>query len=163
MMATMKREFTATVYILNGEKVLLISHRKLGKWLPPGGHIDSNEMPHEAAVREAFEETGIEVELISQENVWIDQSNAISIPRPYMCLLEEIPEYKGHPAHQHVDFIFVGKVVGGSLNHNDAETGEARWFSLDELDRLKPEVDIFTETLLSIRSLFNNKVICDRT
>ena len=57
----MKRQFTATVYILEKDKVLLIHHRKLQKWLPPGGHMDPNETPAEAACREAFEETGLKI------------------------------------------------------------------------------------------------------
>ena len=63
----MRRQFTATVYILHEFKVLLIFHRKLFKWLPPGGHVDENELPSDTAIREAREETGLEIELVSQE------------------------------------------------------------------------------------------------
>jgi 8-oxo-dGTP pyrophosphatase MutT (NUDIX family) len=41
--------------------VLLHLHRKLGMWLPPGGHIERDELPDDAAVREVFEETGLRV------------------------------------------------------------------------------------------------------
>src|SRR5688500_10821251 len=44
--------------------VLLHWHRRLGLWLPPGGHIDPGELPDEAAVRETLEETGLAVELL---------------------------------------------------------------------------------------------------
>src|SRR5438309_1914918 len=98
----MKKEFTATVYIIENQKVLLIYHHKLQKWLPPGGHIEENETPPEAAKREALEETGYEIEFIIQENVWIKQLNASSFERPYLCLLEEIPAYKDKEAHQHM-------------------------------------------------------------
>ena len=47
-------------------KVLLHLHRKLGMWLPPGGHIERDEIPDDAAVREVFEETGLNVELVRQ-------------------------------------------------------------------------------------------------
>ena len=87
----MERQFTATVYILNEERVLLIQHRKLGKWLPPGGHIDPNETPPEAAKREVLEETGLEVELIQQENVWINSWNANSFERPLHVLTRRNP------------------------------------------------------------------------
>ena len=56
------RQFTATVYILFLEKVLLHRHAKLGKWLPPGGHIEQDETPPEAARREVKEETGLDIE-----------------------------------------------------------------------------------------------------
>ena len=45
------RQFTTSVYILEEQKVLLIFHKKLQKWLPPGGHIEPNEAPPEAARR----------------------------------------------------------------------------------------------------------------
>ncbi len=48
---------------------------------------------------------------------------------PYMCLQEEIPEFNGHPAHQHIDFIYVAKPIGGELEHNLDETDGMRWFS----------------------------------
>ncbi len=51
-------------YFTGRKSPYLIFHRKLKKWLPPGGHIDPNEMPSETAIREAFEETGLEIELI---------------------------------------------------------------------------------------------------
>ncbi|MCL5413284.1 MAG: NUDIX hydrolase [Candidatus Marsarchaeota archaeon] len=43
--------------IVNKGKILLLKHKKLGVWLYPGGHIEEGEMPTEAAIREAKEET----------------------------------------------------------------------------------------------------------
>lgn len=152
------RQMTATVYILHQEKVLLIFHKKLQKWLPPGGHLLPNELPPEGAVREVEEETGLKVQLISQENVWIEpRFNGKSFERPYMCLLEHIPEYKGQPAHEHVDFIYIASPIGGTLKRNDEETDGLRWFSLNELDHLEKDVDIFEETYEVITHLMNCK------
>ncbi len=53
--------YTAGGMLIHEGKVLLIKHKKLGIWLNPGGHIDEGELPHEAAEREFFEETGIKV------------------------------------------------------------------------------------------------------
>ncbi len=152
----MKREFTATCYILDEEKqqVLLIYHRKLKKWLPAGGHVDPHEIPCDTARREALEETGIEVEILSQENIEINCWNAKSFPRPYLCLLEEIPPYGDQPAHQHMDMVYVGRPIGGTLRHAPEETAGARWFSLEDLQKLAPDEDIFIETLQVIQSLF---------
>ena len=47
-------------------KVLLHHHRKLEMWLPPGGHIERDELPDDAAVREVWEETGIRVVLVGE-------------------------------------------------------------------------------------------------
>ena len=153
MMACMKREFTATVYILENDRVLLIYHKKLNKWLPPGGHIDENETPPEAALREAFEETGLHIELNKQENIWVDRWNAKSIERPYMCMLQEIPEHKGIPAHQHIDMVFTGRPIKGELTENPDETSGIHWFSWDEVEALESDVEIYEETKSIIKML----------
>lgn len=149
----MIKHFTATVYMLRDDHVLLIFHKKMQKWLPPGGHLNPNEAPHEAAKREAIEETGIEVEFTLQENIWVERWNASSIPRPYMCLLEEIPAYKDQPAHQHIDFVYVGKPVGGTELENLDETDGLRWFTLEEIEALESDVTIFEETKQVLKQL----------
>jgi 8-oxo-dGTP pyrophosphatase MutT (NUDIX family) len=53
---------TAAGCLIHEDKVLLVKHKKLGLWLNPGGHIDPGELPHEAAEREFYEETGVFVE-----------------------------------------------------------------------------------------------------
>ena len=60
------RHFTVAVFVVWEGKVLLHRHRKLGMWLPPGGHIERDELPDDAAVREVLEETGVEVELVGR-------------------------------------------------------------------------------------------------
>lgn len=52
---------TASTVAVGGRGVLLHRHKRLGIWLQPGGHIDGGEPPHSAALREASEETGLEV------------------------------------------------------------------------------------------------------
>ncbi len=143
----MKRQFTATCYIIHEEKVLLIYHKKFHKWLPPGGHIEENETPEEAAIREAKEETGLFVTIVLQENVWIPTSNpnAHSIPRPYLCLLENIPAYKDQEAHQHIDYIFLSK-PNGPIELATNEEHPLRWFSKEEVLQI-PSQDIFPDTV----------------
>jgi 8-oxo-dGTP pyrophosphatase MutT (NUDIX family) len=149
----MERQFTATVYIIENQRTLLIYHKKLNKWLPPGGHLDPNELPSEGAKREAREETGLEIEIIMQENIWIERWNANSFPRPYLCLLEEIPARPDQPAHQHVDFIYLGKPVGGQEVLNHHETDGLRWFSLAEIEELASDHEIFEETKQTLRQI----------
>jgi 8-oxo-dGTP pyrophosphatase MutT (NUDIX family) len=154
-----QREFTATVYIVEQERVLLIHHRKFNKWMAPGGHIEPNETPAEAAVREAREETGLEIQLHTQENVWVDCVNARSMPRPYLCLLEEVPPQGTRPYHQHMDLVFIGYPVGGDLKENVQETGGLRWWSLEELERLAPGEEIFEDTLQVLRHVLGSEIV----
>lgn len=141
------RQFTATCYILNEEKILLIFHRKFKKWMPPGGHLEPNETPAECAVREALEETGLHVEIFSDDLIEVDNSNAVSIPRPFLCMIEEIPPYKDQPAHQHVDSLYVGRPVGGEESAHEEETEGMHWFTKEELLELRESDSVFVEVV----------------
>jgi ADP-ribose pyrophosphatase YjhB (NUDIX family) len=153
-MNLLERQFTATVYILHDDKVLLHFHAKFGKWLPPGGHLEHNETPQECAKREAFEETGLEIEFVKDEHLWVDYSNATSIERPFLCLLENIPAQGTSPPHQHVDFIFVGTPVGGVLSEAAIRDTQAKWVTLEEVLALTPNEDVFAETQQTIQKIF---------
>lgn len=146
----MEKHFTATAYIVQDGKVLLIPHPKLKKWLPPGGHLEPNETPPECACREAKEESGLTIQIISQENLWVEFWNATSIERPYLCLLENIPEHNGKPAHQHIDFIYLAKPISGALLE------EAKWFSLEDIELLVDDDAIFAETKKTIRHILTS-------
>lgn len=146
----MKRQFTATLYVLDDDKVLMIFHRKLNKWLPPGGHVEENELPHEAALRECEEETGVIGEIVQQENLWVERWNASSVPRPYLCLLEEIPPFGDEPAHQHMDQVFIGRQVGGAVTEPDA-----KWMTWEEISQLEGDKEIFEETRQTVRHLLD--------
>lgn len=65
----LERQYCASAYTIDFENktVLLMYNRKLNKWLQPGGHIEGKEMPEETAIRETFEETGIEIEIIGPD------------------------------------------------------------------------------------------------
>ena len=52
-------QVTGSAIVLSEAGVLFHLHRRLGRWLQPGGHVDGEEMPWETAVREVLEETGI--------------------------------------------------------------------------------------------------------
>ena len=58
-----KIDYAGDVLIVNGDAVLLRMHDKYDMWLPPGGHVELDEDFVEATIREAKEETGLDVEL----------------------------------------------------------------------------------------------------
>ncbi len=60
-------DFTVGVFVVHSQKVLLCYHRNMGMWLPVGGHIEDNETPDKAALRETIEEAGIEVILVGEK------------------------------------------------------------------------------------------------
>ncbi len=122
---TLTRDFTATTFVVHEDRTLLLLHRKLGRWFPPGGHIEPHELPHDAAVREVFEESGLHVALLSQASAL---GNVAVLPQPHCLLLEQISA-----DHQHIDLIYFASVCGGELAHSEREAGAARWFSWDDL------------------------------
>ncbi|MEY2473251.1 MAG: hypothetical protein QOK28_2580 [Actinomycetota bacterium] len=63
---------TGSAVIVGPRGVILHKHRKLGIWVQPGGHVDADESPAEAAVREASEETGLPVELGDETIIHVD-------------------------------------------------------------------------------------------
>lgn len=121
--------------------------------MAPGGHVDENETPPQAAEREVFEETGLKIEFLKQENCWIEAWNGRSIERPYMCVLFDVPPQGSEPAHQHIDFIYVAKPVGGSESCHLNEAFHMKWFSLEEISLLKTDQEIFGDTKKVIESL----------
>ena len=143
----MNREFTATVFIVHDGKTLLLFHKKHKKWMPPGGHMEPGETPEEAAKREVFEETGLHIEFIKQENIWFSDGPAKSIPRPHHILLEDLPATEHGPAHQHIDFIYIARPI---KQHKAQETHDIRWFTPDEVQGLTAIFDDVQKTITHI-------------
>ncbi|WEL21479.1 NUDIX hydrolase [Halorhabdus sp. BNX81] len=129
------RHFVATVYVVHDGETALHDHEKLDMWLPPGGHIDRDELPHVAAKRETREELGLDVDLLAPQED-ITSSTVESIPQPQHFLLEDINVHDGEVGHQHVDFIFYGEADSRNIEPGDGEApADAwEWFSPADLD-----------------------------
>ncbi len=102
-------------------------HRKLDRWLQPGGHGARGERDASVvALREAREETGIEVLRLHNE-----------APRPVDVDVHEIPAREGEPAHQHLDLRYLAIAPeGAKLVRSETEAIELRWFRWDQLAEL---------------------------
>lgn len=133
-MRPLMRHWTATLLLIEGDQVLLIYHQKFNKWTPPGGHVEGDELLHEAAIRETMEEVGLKAEIIGDEHLNFSYDLAHIIPRPFLIQLENIPAYKDQPAHQHIDAIFVGRVIG---NTTPKGCEKACWHSLNSICNLE--------------------------
>ncbi len=122
------REFTVATFVVQNECVLLLWHRKLQKWLPPGGHIELDELPDDAARREVEEETGIRVELIGDHGLPVARPR--QLVRPAGIQLEDI-----QPGHQHIDLIYFARPVDPARTRavGNHESEAIRWLSLVEM------------------------------
>lgn len=136
-MQPLRNDFVATGYVLtpDHDKVLLIFHKKLGKWLPPGGHLDRNELPHMGALREIFEETGVHARIIDASyDLTLTDLTESQLPTPHFMLHEVIPATHKEEMHMHIDFIYVMEAQEVPLTVAEAEVGQAGWFTRDQVD-----------------------------
>lgn len=121
--------FVATAYAVREGRVLLLKHKKLGLWLPPGGHIDEGETPDQAALRELKEETGLEGDFVVPRRADTPPHGRVEyLHPPQHVQVEEIPDH-----NHHVDFIYVLKARPGEVRPGPGESGEWRWHSHEEL------------------------------
>ena len=106
----MERHFTVTGFVVEGDATLLHWHQKLRIWLPPGGHIDPNEDPIQAVVREALEETGYACEVVPHEAP-LPFSNIAQLPGPLKIIVADVGASSKEAAHQHIAFSYARRLV----------------------------------------------------
>lgn len=128
------RHFVATVYVVADGAVALHEHEGLSMWLPAGGHVERDELPHETALREVREELGFDVDLIASEDDLVSET-ARSIPKPQHFLLEDINVTDEGIGHQHVDFIFYGIAPHRNIDPGPDEqpADDWKWFTREDL------------------------------
>ena len=124
------KHFTATTIIVHKKKVLLHLHKKLDIWLPVGGHLDRDELPEVAALREIEEESGLDARLYNPDKQ-IEIGDVKQLFRPMHILLEEINQF-----HQHIDFIYYATSESNILSPKNGETTDLKWFSAEEIKNL---------------------------
>lgn len=114
---------TASAWIVDParERALLLHHRKLDRWLQPGGHVDGDPDVRAAAMREAREETGLRTLRFAAEDV-------------YDVDIHPIPARPGEPAHEHFDIRFALEADPREPIRGNDESHAVRWVSLDDLD-----------------------------
>lgn len=126
--------FTASALIVTADyaRVLLTFHKKLQKWLQLGGHIDAGEDPPEAALREASEESGLEVTSFSPSRLFG--------PRHLLDLdIHHIPAIGGEPPHRHFDFRFLFVAEHPEAIQISTESLDLRWIRCDEVQKFSAE------------------------
>jgi len=116
---------TGSAFVLDaaGLRVLLLYHRKLRRWLQPGGHADRGERTGESvALREAREETGLRGLVLHP-----------AAPRPLDVDVHAIPARPGEPAHEHLDLRYLVLAGEGEIVPARGESRIVKWFQWNEL------------------------------
>ncbi len=127
-----KIDFTVAIFIVHDAKILLIHHRKLEKWLPLGGHVELDEEPETAAIREAREESGLEIELLGERPPTSEDGTRALIAPRFLDI------HRISDSHEHIGMIYFARVKSGDLALAEAEHHAIRWVFQAEIDDLQP-------------------------
>lgn len=149
-----EKHYTSTVFVISQEppkRVLLIHHKKLDKWMPPGGHQEFSENPYEAAVREVKEETGIDIIPYIEKPKAVD-GRALSLPVPNYIFEEKIDVRDEQPKHYHLDMIYVIEIPYHRVGLRSSESHEIGWFTAEEIKTLQ----IFDNVRIIIQSVLGS-------
>jgi 8-oxo-dGTP pyrophosphatase MutT (NUDIX family) len=129
---TLEGHITASAFVVNSacDRLLLIHHRKLDRWLQPGGHCDGNPDTLAIALQEAQEETGVVAIPSSAEIFDID--------------IHAIPSKGNVPEHWHYDVRYL--LVADdqeSLQHSEREAIAIAWVLIADLAKVNPEESFY--------------------
>jgi len=129
-----KIDFTVAIFIVHDGKILLIHHRKLNKWLPLGGHIELEEDPEQAAIREAKEECGLDVELLGERPPTTSPGTRALIAPRFLDI------HRISDTHEHIGMIYWARPKGGANAPQLAveEHHDIRWCTREDLETLSP-------------------------
>lgn len=134
-----KIDFTASAFIVCGDKVLLRFHEKHKKWLVPGGHIELGDDPVQTVFKEVKEEVGLDIEIVADpvksfpEDVSAD--HGIDLQLPIFINRHRITE-----THEHLDFIYAAKTNSMEIHPEEGEASDPesfKWVTVEELEKLE--------------------------
>ena len=126
--------FTASAWVVNAQmdKVLLVHHKKLNKWLQPGGHADGSDDILAMARQEVWEETGLKNVKLGYDGIF--DVDAHPIPEaPKNGVME--------PAHTHYDIRYLLIADENTPLAVSDESNDLSWFDLDKAVQFNPELE----------------------
>lgn len=127
-------DFCVNVYVVYQNKVLLRMHDKYHVWLPPGGHIELDEVPEEAVLREVKEEVGLDVTLWSQQRAETGDTRPLDVYRelipPYHMNIHRIND-----EHRHIELAYFATSATDVIREPDdyEKSGGCQWLTREEL------------------------------
>ena len=126
----MDRHITVSGFVVHADRVALHWHRKIGAWLPAGGHIEVNEDPVQAVLREIKEEFAIEAEILPLARR-LDYAGGPAQIEPPVAVLDCWPE----PDHGHVDLVYYCRALAGYPGTSHDPENPIFWLTSADLER----------------------------
>lgn len=126
-----KIDYTVDVFIVHKNKVLLRMHDKHKLWLGVGGHVELDEHPVQAAIREAKEEVGLDIELVGAVKELIDdkENNFENLLPPAFMNIHDVSK-----THRHIGLIYFARSHSDDVRPSgDDISDEWRWLTSEEL------------------------------
>lgn len=131
-----KIDFTAEAFIVHKNKVLLRKHDKYHIWLSVGGHIELNEEPNEAVIREIKEEVGLDVDIFHKGLPLTQRDQYKELIPPEFLNIHKINE-----THKHISLVYFAKSNTDKITQSENEkSDECKWFSKEELEDPKYQI-----------------------
>jgi 8-oxo-dGTP pyrophosphatase MutT (NUDIX family) len=135
-----KIDFSVAIFVVHDRRILLVHHRKLDKWLPLGGHIELDEDPEQAALREAKEESGLDVELLGERPPTTGPGTRALIAPRFLDI------HRINDTHEHIGLIYWARPKNGGppgVTRPAAalaaeEHHDILWCSGEDLEKLQP-------------------------
>ncbi len=125
-----KIDFTVEVFVVHKDKVLLRKHDKYGIWLSVGGHVELNEDPNEAALREVKEEVGLNVELVDSREFNRDDKDYQELIAPV-----GLNRHKVSDTHEHVTLVYFARSASNKVIP-EKESDEWKWCGENDIEKL---------------------------
>lgn len=135
-----KIDFCVEAFIVYKNKVLLRMHDKYNFWCSVGGHIELDEDPFEALLREVKEEVGLEVEIISDVSMPESYNN-----NKYIFPPRYISRHKINDIHEHVALVYFVKSKNNNVSESILEHekhAEIKWCTAEDLENMDLRSDI---------------------
>lgn len=156
-----QHDHTATAYIIRTDgdepRALLHMHKKLGRLLAVGGHIELDETPWAAMAHELREEAGYtlhDLDVLQPYNTVLDQHRVTVHPLPFCMNTHEIPADDEH-WHSDISYLFVARDEP-QYELAEGESTDLRWLTRDEVAELDIEKGVFEITQINYLLAFDS-------
>jgi len=137
----MKIDLTVNGYIIHQNKILLVQHSELDIWLPVGGHIEKNETPDQALLREIKEEVGLDVEILNKNDMPIKGNTKYNLATPFLVNVHSVKD------HDHCGLFYICRALNPEQIKINKELKNFKWFVIHDLDKENIQPDVKMQCL----------------